>query len=275
MIKKIKEQKLNLIREIRRYFQIFIILSKFSLKTTFQARFGIILFALGKLLRFFLTFGFVFLIFSRTKNLYGYNLPQAMIFFMTFNLIDSTAQLLFREVYRFRPLIISGGFDLILVKPFHPFLRILFGGIDYMDAINILIYWLIILIFALQLKTVTLINIILYLLLLVNSLIIAGAFHIVVLALGILLTNVDHTIMIYRDLTSIAKFPLDIYRQPIRFIFTFVFPAFLMFNLPAQTLGGKININLIGLAFLASLFFLALALWGWKKALQYYQSWGG
>jgi len=40
------------------------------------------------------------------------------------------AQLLFRDVYRFRPKVVSGDFDLILVKPINPLFRVLLGGAD-------------------------------------------------------------------------------------------------------------------------------------------------
>lgn len=253
----------------------FWIFSQFSLKTTLQARLGILLFVLGKLLRFGFIFGFLFLIFSQTKSLYGYSFQEAMIFFMTFNLIDNAAQLLFREVYRFRPLIVSGGFDLVLTKPFHPFLKVLIGGVDYMDALTLILYLIITLVIALQIKVIFWTNILLYLLLVGNGLIIATAFHIVVLALGILVTSVDHTIMIFRDLTSIGKFPLEIYREPIRFIFTFIFPIALMMNLPAQVLIGKINFNLILIALIIALGGLTLSVLLWKKAVRHYQSWGG
>ena len=48
-------------------------------------------------------------------------------FYLCFNVVDTIGQMLFREVYRFRPLIISGGFDMVLVKPLSPLVRVLLG----------------------------------------------------------------------------------------------------------------------------------------------------
>jgi len=271
MIKKIKNQK----SKIKRFLKIFFLFANFSLKTTFQTRWGIVFFVIGKLLRFFFLLGFLFLVFSKTKSLYGYSFNETAIFFMTFNLIDNAAQFLFREVYRFRPLIISGGFDLVLVKPYHPFLKVLIGGVDYMDLFTLVLYLLITLHFALKLSSISLTNILLYLLLLINGVVIATAFHIIVLALGILMTTVDHTIMIYRDLTSIGRFPLDIYREPIRFIFTFIFPIALMMNLPAQVLIGKFQWQLIAVAVVFAFGLLGFSVLLWRNAVKHYQSWGG
>jgi len=261
--------------KIKRNWKIFWLFSKFALKTTFQTRWGVAFFIGGKLMRFFFLLGFLFLVFSKTKSLYGYSFQEAAIFFMTFNLIDNAAQFLFREVYRFRPLITSGGFDLVLIKPYHPFLRILLGGVDYMDLLTLVLYLLITLYFAFQLPYLSFINLLLYLLLLTNGLIIATAFHVIVLALGILITSVDHTIMIYRDITSIGRFPLDIYREPIRFVFTFVFPIALMMNLPAQVLIGKFNWELVVVAIVFAFGLLGFSMLLWKKAVKHYQSWGG
>ena len=38
-------------------------------------------------------------------------------FYLSFSLVDTIAQLFFREVYRFRPLIVSGDFDLPSSNP--------------------------------------------------------------------------------------------------------------------------------------------------------------
>ena len=52
-------------------------------------------------------------------------------------LIDVISQFLFREVYRFRPLVVSGEFDLVLVKPVSSLFRSLAGGADVIDLITI------------------------------------------------------------------------------------------------------------------------------------------
>ena len=55
-------------------------------------------------------------------------------FYLCFNVVDTIGQMLFREVYRFRPLIISGGFDMVLVKPLSPWL-------EYSWVVQILLTW--------------------------------------------------------------------------------------------------------------------------------------
>lgn len=260
---------------LKRNLKIFLLFSHYSLKTTLQARLGILLFTIGKLLRFGLLFFLIVLIFSKTKLVKGYSLNQMIIFYLTFNIIDTAAQTIFREVYRFRPLVTSGNFNLVLTKPYHPFLRILVGGIDFMDVIILIPYLLLTFFLALQSGNISLTGFILYLSLILNSLLIATAFHIAVLALAVITTEIDHTILIFRDLTGLGRFPIDIYREPIRGIFTFIIPVGIMMSFPTKALFNLLHPSFIVFSFLLSfvLFFLSLRFWNF--AVKKYQSWGG
>lgn len=260
---------------MRRNLQIFLLFSKYALKTTLAQPVGTFFFFIGKLLRFATQFLFVFYLLSNTKILAGYNLNQTLIFFLTFNVIDTTSQLLFREVYRFRPLVVSGELNSILIKPYHPFLRVLIGGVDLIDLITLLLYASLLLFFVLQVLPLTLLNIILFGILMVNGLLITTAFHIVVLALGIFTTEVDHTIMIYRDIARIGALPVDIYQQPIRFFFTFILPVGIMMTFPVKSLFGQLSPYLVVISILISTILFTFSLYLWNSALKKYQSWGG
>jgi ABC-2 type transport system permease protein len=254
---------------------IFLLFTKYSIKTTFQSPLGVFLFMLGKMIRFGMFFAFIYYLLINTKLLAGYTLEQTLIFYLTFNIIDSTAQLLYREVYRFRPLIVNAEFDTILTKPYHPFLRVLLGGIDPMDAVITLIYIAVMIFFIITAGPFSPINILGYMYLVINGLVIATSFHITVLALGILTTEVDHTIMIYRDITKMGSFPVDIYKQPLQFFFTFVLPIGIMMTFPVKSLFGQLNIQGYVISFLLSFSALIGSLILWDKALKKYQSWGG
>lgn len=260
---------------MRRNLKIFFLFSKFSLKTTFQGRFGVVLFMVGKILRFLFLFFLIFIVFSKTKLIKGYNLNQVIIFYLTFNVIDTASQVLFREVYRFRPMVVSGNFDLVLSKPYHPFLRILVGGIDFMDLLLLVPYFILSMILVMGNKGVTIGSVFVYFAFIINSLLIATAFHISVLALAIMTTEIDHTILIYRDITSLGRFPIDIYKEPVRSIFTFVIPIGIMMSIPVKVLFNLVTLPymFISVSVAGLLFFLSMYLWNF--ALKKYQSWGG
>lgn len=249
--------------------------SKYSLKSTVQGRSGLFFFTIGKVLRFAMFFLFVFFLVSRTKILKGYNVDQAVFFYLTYNIIDTLSQLLFREVYRFRMLVVSGDFDTILVKPFHPFLKILLGGIDFLDAALLIPYFLLTMFFASKAVAFSLPNFILYLTLIFNAILIATSFHVLALAIGTITTDIDNIIMMYRDLTSLGRFPIEIYKEPIRGIFTFIIPVGVMMTFPAKSLFGVLSGGFIIFAFAISFFLLFASLKFWHFALKRYQGWGG
>lgn len=257
-----------------RSIKLFYLFSKYSLKSTFFNTTGLVLYTAGKLIRFIIFFSFVYFLLSKTKFLAGYNLQQMIVFFLTYNVIDTLSQLLFREVYRFRQLVVSGELDTVLVKPYHPFLRILLGGIDFIDAFMAVPYISLLGWFILQTEIISGTELLLYILLCANALIIACGFHILVLALAILTTEVDHTIMMYRDITRFGSFPIDIYKEPIRSIFTFVIPIGVMMSFPAKALFGLLRTEFIIMSFGFGLLFLGLGLLAWDRAVRQYQSWG-
>ncbi len=115
----------------------------------------------------------------------------------------------------------------------------------------------------------------LFILLLLNGMVIATAFHIIVLALGILTTEVDHTIMIYRDLSRVGMFPVDIYHEPIRTFFTFVLPIGIMMTFPVKSLFGLLTMQFMIISVVVGASLMVFALLLWRSAIRKYQSWGG
>lgn len=249
----------------KKYFRVWLITSRNSFQTVVTQKAGFIVFLLGKLIRFGFFFYFVIFLLRGTQNLAGYSLNQTLFFFLTFNLIDTLAQFFFREVYRFRPLIVTGNLDLILVKPINALFRVLMGGADIIDLVTIppLIWGLIYL--GVKLNPTPL-SICLYVVLLVNGLVLATAFYILVLGLGIISMEVDHTIMIYRDLSSLGRLPVDIYREPVRGLLTYLIPIGIMMTVPAKTLMGLTPYWLIGLSLVigTAAFYGAIKFWQWS-----------
>ncbi len=254
-----------------KYLKIWWRMSKNSFISAFHARIAFLVFLTGKILRF--AFFVIFLVFlvGGTKSLANYNVNQIIFFFLTFNFIDITAQFLFREAYRFRPLIVSGDFDLVLIKPVSALFRSLMGGADIIDLITIPP-----LIFAMfwvgSILNPNIFQVLLYLLLLVAGLVIATAFHIAVLSLGIITLEIDHTIMVYRDLVSLGRLPIDIYKEPLRSILTFLVPVAVMITIPAKALMGLASLQGIILSFLIAAATLFLSLKFWNLALRHYTS---
>lgn len=182
-------------------------------------------------------------------------------------------QFFFRGAYFFRQKIVSGEFDFYLLNPMHPLFRALANFTDPLDLITLIplvIYFLWFL--AHSSIGITPSSGALFFMTFMFSLLIAFAFHVAVLAIGVITTEVDHTIMIYRDLTQMARIPIDLYAEPVRIFLTYMIPIALMLTIPAKALMGLVT----PLIFFSSLFFvfcfLFLSLRFWKYSLSQYTS---
>jgi ABC-2 type transport system permease protein len=230
-----------------------------------------LVFLLGKTVRYISYFGFLYFLIKGTNGFLGYSQNQVLFFTATYVMVDTIAQFFFRSVYSFRPQIISGDFDLILVKPVNALFRVLLGGPDPIDLITIPPIIFVVVWIGSTLNP-DMLHTIYYVLLVINGLLIAAAFHIAVLAFGIITLEVDHLIMVYRDLSSMGRFPIDIYKQPLKGILTFIVPIGIMVTLPAKALAGLVSPLGIILSILIGVFVFFVSLKFWNFAVTKYTS---
>lgn len=259
---------------MKKYLKLWWLYALFTTQVGLVSRIGMILFVTGKLLRFLFFLGFIFIVLSHTRKLAGYSFAQTVLFFAVFNFIDTASQLLMREVYRFRPQVVSGMFDYTLVKPISPLFKAVFGGSDAFDIPLFVISVLLVIYSGISAGIGTPLNYFFFIFMIINSLLIAFAFHVFVIALGILTTEVDNTIMIYRDLTQMGRFPVDIYKEPLRGLITFIIPVGIMMTFPAKVLLGFLDIRWILISALIAALCVLVSLSFWKYALSKYTSAG-
>src|SRR3989344_4646575 len=218
-----------------RYLKLWYRWSVYSAEIALQSRFGALLFVIGKFIRFGLFLFFIVLISHRVQIVGGYTLWQVIFLYATFNFIDTLAQFFLREVYRFRYYVITGEMDYFLVKPVSPLIRFLFGGGDILD-------------FPLLITSI------------------------IFLVFGILTSEVENTLWLYRDLTAMGRIPIDLYKEPIRWVVTFVIPVGIMMTFPVKAILGKLDLGLILFSITLSLGLFIFSLYSWKFALRRYSS---
>ncbi len=270
---KLMADKLNkLLSTFRYYFKIWSKFTSYAFSVSLTSRFNGAIFLTAKVLRIAFFLLFIIIIIRQTKHLSGYTETQVILFYLSFNLVDNLTQLLYREVYRFRSLVVQGQFDYVLLKPMSSLFRSLLGGADVLDLIMMIPILITLIYYVTKLPNINLLNISLYIILIVNAVLLSTAFHIMVLSLGILTTTVDHGIMIYRDLTSLGRVPVDIYKEPLRGIITFVIPIAIMMTLPAKTLMNLVSGETIIFACLLGIAIFYISLKSWKYAVSKYSS---
>lgn len=259
-------------KELKRYLKVWMLMVVDAVSLAFDSRVGASMFLSGKIIRFGLFLYFLYLLVSHTNTLGGYSVNQIIFFFLTFNLIDVGAQCLFRGVYLFRSLVVTGQFDFDLVKPIRPLFRALVGRVDILDFLTLIPLSIFTIWLLPQVSGDSVVNTVLYWLLVVNGLAIALAFHIFALGLGIVTLEVDHAVWIYRDLTSMGKIPVDVYREPVRTVLMNIIPVGIMVTVPAKTLMELTTPEGVFLAIGIGLASLWLSLKYWRYALTKYSS---
>ena len=260
-----------MIKRLKKYLKIWWLMSRNSFSMIVGQKLALSVFLIGKIFRFTFFFGFLYFLLLGTKTLAGYSTNQVIFFFLTFNVIDVITQFLFREVYRFRPMIINGDFDLVLVKPINALFRVLMGGADIIDLVTIPPLIILTIYIGFQLHP-SFLGVIYYLLLLINGFLIATAFYIIVLSLAIVTLEIDHTVMIYRDLTSLGRLPIDIYKEPLKAFLTYLVPVGIMITLPAKAIMGMVGPMGILSAFIVGGLAIFIAFKFWNYALTKYSS---
>lgn len=256
---------------MKRYLKIYWLLSLYAIESSIATRWAMAIFIFGKLFRIILFGVFVYFLFAGAKGIAGYSKEQGFLFLSYFYLLSAVAQMLFREAYRFRPRLVSGEFDFDLVKPVHPILRSLLGGFDLHDFITLPI---ILLVFFKAVAAVGLGSSQIFLLipLFISSLIILFSLHVFVAGLMTINFELDHGLMIYRDLEMLGRFPVDIYGEPLRLALTFILPVGLAFTLPIKIILGTSSLLFLPVSFFVAAASLFLSLKFWNFAIKKYSS---
>lgn len=257
------------LKRLRIYWKIWWTSSKLSVQSSLENRLGVVFLLSGKFIRFGFFLVFLSIIHRQVQSVAGYSLNQMVTFFLMFNILDLFGQLFFRGIYWFRQQVVSGEFDFRLTKPMSPLFQALTRHTDILD---LPLFFVTIVFLFRQGITLTPPQALLFLLTLTSGCVIVTAIHIAVASLGVITTEVDHTIMIYRDLSMMARVPVDIYTDAVRVLLTFVIPIAIAYTIPAKSLLGLVSVPTVFLALAISALALFLTLRLWRYALTQYSS---
>ena len=258
---------------LKKYFEIWLKMAAMSLQAQLTYRLGSFGFLLGKLIRLLFFFAFIAAIFQHTETLAGYTLVETALFFLTFNIVDMTAQIFFRGIYGARRTISDGDFDFYLIQPCSPLFRMAGSMVDFLDIITLIpVLILMGIVFAHLPSGISPLRYGAYFLLTANGIGIALAMHIFVAGLAVRTQELENAIWIYRDVMFMGKFPVDIYSQSARWALTWVIPIAVMVSFPAKALLGLLSLHWALYALALCLVSLAFSGWFWLNSIQCYSS---
>lgn len=260
-------------RTLRRYLKIWLMFAANEVQLQFSTKVSAALFFVGKTFRFGAFLAMLIILQQSATSLGGYTFDQVIIFFFSFNFVDLLSQMFFRGVYMFSSKVRTGEFDYYLARPVNTLFRSLASNPDFNDVLIFIPLSAFFLWYLTHLQIYpSPLQFFLFIVLILNGLLIAMAFHILVLCLGLLTTEVDNTIMMYRGISEMGRFPIEVYREPFRWIVTFIIPIGIMMGFPARVLLGEppAKVLLVGFGISLTIVFLALSLW--RASLKRYTS---
>ncbi|RLC36242.1 hypothetical protein DRH27_05520 [Candidatus Falkowbacteria bacterium] len=256
-----------------KYLKVWKQLSACAIGSYLSNRIDITSYFIGKLVRFGFFILLIVSIFNFTDSLAGYGKYEVLLFFLTFNLVDVFPQAFFRGIYSFREDVRKGNFDFALIKPLNPLFYIMTKLTDILDIIFLIPIIFLIIYTVIKLEiTLTLVNILLYLIfIIVGQLIILGI-HIISACVTIWTLESENFIWFYRESMTIGRFPPEILSLTVQFIFTFLMPIIIVVAFPVKILLGTLAIRWVLFALLYSFVFFFFSILLWRTSLKRYSS---
>ena len=95
---------------------------------------------------------------------------------------------------------------------------------------------------------------------------------ILVISLAFFVVRVDNLSYLFQSIFDAARWPITVFRGPIRFVFTFVLPLAIMTTFPAMALLGTLEPRAFLASTLGAVVFAVFARQVWKQAIRRYTS---
>ena len=213
-------------------------------------------------------------VFSKRSSVAGWTWPEALVVLGWFSLLKavlegSVTPSLTAVVEGVR----TGALDFVLLKPadaqflvsttrFEPWRLI-----DVLGSLGILIYA-----FSLLGRAPAVGDIGIALVLLVVAVLLLYSIWILIVSASFWIVRVDNLSYLFQSIFDAGRWPIDVFKGPLRVLFTGIFPLALMTTYPAQALLGKLSLPAAGLVFAGGLAFAWVARRVWLRAIRFYTS---
>lgn len=258
---------------MKKYFNVWKQFIKLTFSSYISNRIDSVAYFAGKIFRFLFFFTVIYGIFGHTRLLAGYTKHEAILFFLVYNIVDASAQAVFRGLYYFKDEVRKGNFDYILSKPVNSLFVVLIRQTDILDIIFLIPIFIITAFIVIKMKIYfTLMGLAAAIFLILASFVIVLGIHIIIAGATIWLTENENIIWLYRDAMTIGRFPPDILPNPVQLFFVIVVPVITINAFPTKALLGNISWQWIIFACVYAVVFFALSVLFWKQSLKKYSS---
>lgn len=217
---------------------------------------------------------FISIIYSSNMNILNFSFYELLFILGTSRVVFGIFYTLFSNLfnlgYRY---IVMGEIQKYIIKPYSIFWQICLEEINFTKLFS-LIFGIILIIVSISKIGIELnaIFIILFIILIILSSIVISSFYIIICSLAFFIKNFNF-VNILRSNENISIYPINIYNNIIKFIFTFLIPFLFAGSIPFYII-KNFNFLILLFYFVVSLIFLILSFLFWRFSLKKYDGAG-
>lgn len=259
---------------------LYFLFAKQTIRSEMSHRASFITGVIGQWLSYGATFATLYFMISNFGNLGGWSADE-VLFLYAFNLLSYAlaACIFFTPCANLSSKIRTGEFDSALTKPMTPFMHEIYNGFNFgYIGHTILSVFIIAISISKTSLTLTPINILMFLLMLISSALIQAALLIFSSSISFVTVNANPAGTIVYNLKKFIDYPITIYGAGIQILLTVLLPvAFINFYPVCALLNSPASIFPDFTAFLTPLvaiFLFCLSIKTWNLGLSKYQSSG-
>lgn len=191
-------------------------------------------------------------LFSQTAIIGGWTKAEAMSLFGIFVIITQLWYIfLAPNLLNFSDMIRTGEFDFLLMKPISTQFIVSLKEVYIYSFSNLLLGIGIVIYYGSQVaKVFDPVTIFVTILLIFNGLVVLYSIMLALVTLSFWIINFSSFWHVYEVLTEGARYPVTFFKNPLRFLFTFIIPLSIIFTIPAQYLVKDTDWWIIMIAFL-------------------------
>lgn len=216
----------------------------------------------------------VLLLTTRVESLFGWSRTEIVLLTCVFNIFFGVFHMLFsRNFEYFSRIVHLGQLDSFLLKPIDAQFLLSVRYINYTSSIRI-VFGIILTAYFLRRSAVTVnfFDMLFFFFLTMCGLMIIYSIWYLVTTLTIWFSRLSNIVEALFTLSSVTRYPPEMYREFSFFIFAFLLPLILVIATPTKFLLGRFDfLSAVGMVILAIIFFLASRRF-WRYALRSYTS---
>ena len=219
---------------MKKYFSIWLHFAKISLQRLFEYRADFFLWSLVSTGWTIFSLLFYQILFLQTSNIAGWNKQQMLVFAGTYMIIDAaTWSIFWRNIQNYTQSIFNGTLDFLLLQPIDAQFRLSVRHISFTNVPRLIIG---IILLALNLPTVTLSQVLMYIALIFLSMGVIYTLWFFTATFTFWVEKLDNIIEIVPTLRRIWSMPSDIYSGFVSAMLTIIIPLALITTTPTRVL---------------------------------------